>query len=120
MTTKTGIHTAQCKRCGRTLTDPKSVAAKLGPVCTKKRAAEQRAAAVIAKHQPAQVDKAIELIGDAGILPTSSVRAGVFTVVSSNGVDRYTTTPTRCTCPAGTHGRTCYHLVAAELMFAAA
>lgn len=112
--------TAKCKRCGRTLTDPKSVAAKLGPVCAKKSAAAQRASVVIAKHQPAQVDKAIELIGDAGILPTATVRAGVFSVVSSNGVDRYTTTPTTCTCPAGTFGRTCYHLVAAELMIAAA
>jgi hypothetical protein len=113
MTTKT----TKCKRCGRTLTDPKSVAAKLGPVCAKKRAA---ASVVIAKHQPAQVDKAIELIGDAGILPVATVRTGVFSVVSSNGVDRYTTTLTQCTCPAGTHGRTCYHRVAAELMFAAA
>lgn len=119
MTTKTGTRTAQCKRCGRTLTDPKSVAAKLGPVCAKKRAAEARAAAVIAKHQPVQVDKAIELIGDAGILPVEPGRP-VFTVVSSNGVDRYTTTPTQCTCPAGLHGRTCYHLVAAELIVAAA
>lgn len=114
MTTKT---TAKCSRCGRTLTDPKSVAAKLGPVCAKKRAAEQRASEVIAKHQPAQVDKAIELIGDAAILPTGH---GLFLVVSSAGDVRYETSTTRCSCKAGQFGRLCYHRVAAELMLAAA
>lgn len=117
MTTKTATRTAKCKRCGRTLTDPKSVAAKLGPVCAKKRAAEQRASAVIARHQPVQVDKAIELIGDAGILPTEH---GVFLVVSSAGDVRYETTTARCSCKAGQFGRLCYHRVAAELMIAAA
>jgi hypothetical protein len=117
MTTKTTTQTAKCKRCGRTLTDPKSVAAKLGPVCAKKRAAEERASVVIAKHQPAQVDKAIELIGDVAILP---VDRGLFVVVSSTGDIRYETTPERCSCKAGQFGRLCYHRVAAELMVAAA
>lgn len=114
MTTRT---TAKCERCGRTLTDPKSVAAKLGRVCAKRRAAEQRAAEVIAKHQPAQVDKAIELIGDTGIMAT---QPGVFLVVSSAGDVRYETTTARCSCKAGQFGRLCYHRVAAELMLAAA
>lgn len=118
MTTKTTTQqTAKCKRCGRTLTDPKSVAAKLGPVCAKKRAAEQRAAAVIASHKPATVDKAIEVIGDAGVLP---VDAGLFLVTASDGLRQYETTASSCTCTAGVYGRTCYHRVAVELVLAAA
>lgn len=106
----------RCRRCRRTLTDPKSVAAGIGPKCARRRAAEARAAVVIAKHKPTQVDRAIELIGDGGIVATS---AGTFAVVSSSGTDRYTTTSINCTCAAGAYGRTCYHRVAAELMLAA-
>jgi hypothetical protein len=109
--------TAKCKRCGRTLTDPKSVAAKLGRVCAKKHAAAQRASVVIAAHKPATVDKAIELIGDAGVLPVS---AGLFLVAASDGSKAYETTSTSCTCTAGVYGRTCYHRVAVELVLAAA
>lgn len=115
MTTKT--RTATCKRCHATLTDPKSVARRLGPVCARKHAAEQRASAVIAKHNPTQVDKAIELIGDSGILP---VEQGLFLVVSAAGDIRYETTVARCGCKAGQYGRLCYHRVAAELILAAA
>lgn len=110
MTTKT---TAKCRRCGRTLTDPKRVTAGIGRWCAKREAAEK----VIAKHAPAQVDKAIELIGDGGIV---AVSRSTFAVVSSSGVERYTTTSISCTCKAGTYGRTCYHRVAAELMSVAA
>jgi hypothetical protein len=109
MTTKT----SHCARCGRALRSAKSIAAGVGPKCTKRIATA--AAVTVAHHAPAQVAKAIELIGDGAIVRVSPA---TFAVVSSNGVDRYTTTSIDCTCPAGTYGRTCYHRVAAELIAA--
>jgi hypothetical protein len=109
MTTKT----SHCARCGRALRDPKSVAAGVGPKCAKRIAAA--AVTTLAHHKPAQVDKAVELIGDGAIVRLS---AGTFSVVSSSGTDRYTTTPVSCTCTAGFYGRTCYHRVAAQLIAA--
>jgi len=109
MTTKT----SHCARCGRTLRDPKSVAAAVGPRCAKRIAAA--AVTTLAHHAPVQVEKAIELIGDSGIVRTS---AGTFSVVSSSGTDSYVTTSVSCTCTAGIYGRTCYHRVAAELIAA--
>lgn len=119
MTTKTttASRTTNCKRCHRLLTDPKSVARRLGPVCAKKHAAAQRASVVIASHKPATVDKAIEAIGDSAVLP---VAAGLFLVTASDGSKAYETTSTSCTCTAGVYGRLCYHRVAVELVLAAA
>lgn len=108
MTTKT-----QCRRCGRTLTDPKSVSAGVGPRCAKRIA--DAAVIVMAQHSEASVAKATELIGDAGIV---HVGRGLFVTVSSDGVTRYETTATSCACKAGTFGRTCYHQVAAKLIAA--
>lgn len=115
MTTKTTTAkvSGHCARCGRALTDPRSVAAGIGPKCAKRIAAQAKV--IVATHKPAQVAKAVELIGDGAIVRTG---AHTFTVVNSNGVDRYTTTPVLCDCPAGTHGRTCYHRVAAQLIAA--
>lgn len=113
MSTKTTAKTAQCKRCGRTLRDPKSVAAGVGPTCAKRIAAN--AVIVLATAKPAAVDKAIELIGDAGIVHTGH---GTFLTVSSDGTTRYETTTTTCVCTAGTYGRTCYHQIAARLIAA--
>lgn len=109
MTTKT----SQCKRCGRTLTDPKSVAAGIGPRCAKRIA--DAAVIVMAQHSETSVAKAVELIGDAGIV---HVGRGLFVTVSSDGITRYETTAASCACKAGTFGRTCYHQVAAKLIAA--
>lgn len=109
MTTKT----SHCARCGRTLTDPKSVAAGVGPKCAKRIA--KTAVVVMAQRPAAQVDKALELIADGAVVLD---RRGVFTVISSDGAQRYATTPTQCTCKAGTFGRVCYHRVAVELIAA--
>lgn len=105
-TTSTKRHT--CRKCGRGLTDPRSIARGYGPKCFK------RMTAVAVAHKPAQLEKALELIADAGITPVHSGRA--FIVVSSDGTDTYRTAPTGCTCTAGRFGRTCYHQVAAKLL----
>ncbi len=109
MTTKT----SQCKRCGRTLRDPKSVAAGVGPRCAKRIA--EAAVVVMSQHSGPAVDKAIELIGDGGIV---RVGDGLFVTVSSDGATRYETTAGTCACKAGTYGRTCYHQIAAKLIAA--
>lgn len=113
MSTKTTAKTAQCKRCGRTLRDPKSVAAGVGPTCAKRIAAN--AVVLLANVRPAVADKAIELIGDAGIVHTGH---GVFLTVSSDGTTCYETTTTTCACAAGMYDRTCYHQIAARLIAA--
>lgn len=109
MTTKT----SHCARCGRTLRDPKSIAAGVGPRCAKRIA--EAAIVVMAANSAAAVGKAIELIGDAGIV---RVGLGQFVTVSSRGDVRYETTPVSCTCTAGVYGRACYHQVAAQLIAA--
>lgn len=109
MTTKT----SHCARCGRALRDPKSIAAGVGPRCAKRIA--EAAIVVMATNTATSVGKAIELIGDAGIV---RVGAGEFITVSSRGDVRYETTPASCTCTAGVYGRVCYHQVAAKLIAA--
>lgn len=111
--TTTAATTTRCARCGRQLRDPRSVAAGVGPTCRKRITAT--AAVVITRTTPAQLDKALDLIADAAITRTSTA---TFTVISSNGRDRYTTTPASCTCPAGRHHRDCYHRLAATLIAA--
>lgn len=116
----TGMSEHRCMRpgCGRKLTSAKSIAAGYGPVCL---ARIRNAAATVELPgvKPAQHDKALELIADGGIVPTS--RPGVFAAVSSDGTTTYLTdagTGT-CTCKAGQAGRYCYHLAAAAILTAA-
>jgi hypothetical protein len=106
----TTTQTTQCGRCGRTLTDPESVAAGYGPVCAK-RIAE---AAQASTHQPAQVAKAVELIETGGMVTVHHGRA--YRAVSSDGQRTYLVAGEACNCPAGLHGRMCYHRVAVELL----
>lgn len=112
-TTITTPKTCKCLRCGRTLTDPKSVARGYGPTCHGK----ITTAAKVVDAKPAQVAKAVELIEVGGIVPLRGRR--IFTVVASNGTDTYKTSPAGCTCAAGLRGKYgCYHRLAAELIAA--
>src|SRR5690606_4020559 len=90
-TTKT---TARCARCGRALTSARALRTGYGPRCyTMVRAAARE---VAAQHKAHQVAKAIELIEDGGVVPT---------------------TRTGCTCKAGINGRyACYHRIAVEIV----
>lgn len=76
---------------------------------------ERLAVDLVAEYSTRQVDDALELIAEGAIVP---VRRISFTSVSSDGMDLYATTPHTCTCPAGEHGRTCYHTAAARLLSA--
>jgi hypothetical protein len=122
-TTTTATTTAvKCAECGRTLTNLRSIAARRGPTC-RARVAQAIATATtngkLAAYQPAQVAKAVEVVELAAIARVR--RSTAWVVVSSHGnatytVDIHTRT---CTCPAGDHGRRCYHLAAAEILAAA-
>jgi hypothetical protein len=115
----TAEHTAKCLNCGRTRHfRSAAAAAKAAPhgrIC----AAKIRKAAVdavFADFTPAQREKAAELIRDGGLVPTS--RPGVFRTVGSKGDVTYLTHSAACSCPAGLHGRLCYHLAAARVLTA--
>ena len=109
----------KCLRCGRVLRSPKSIAGKYGPVCAAKirKAATEQALTGFTEDQHA---KAVELIADGGIVPTS--RPGVYAATSSDGSTYYVVNlaDPGCTCAAGQHGRACYHLAAARILQAAA
>lgn len=104
--------TARCARCGRALTSARALRTGYGPTCyTKVRTAAREAAT---RHKPHQTAKAIELIEDGGVVPTT--RTGVYHTVGTNG-EIYKTARTGCTCPAGLTGRyVCYHRIAVEIV----
>ncbi|ANN16236.1 hypothetical protein SD37_11670 [Amycolatopsis orientalis] len=112
----TSTTTTRCTRCGRTLRSAASIARGYGRTC----GARIAAAAKVAAHKPAQVEKAVELIADGGLVLRRNGRNRVFEVVASNGTDRYLTAAQACTCKAGLRGvSTCYHRIAAQLVTAA-
>ena len=101
-----------CQDCGRTLRAARSIAARRGPTC----AAKIRRAAKASDAKPEQLAKAVELIDDGGIVPVS--RPGIYAATSSDGTTIYVVSlpDQTCTCPAGQHGRYCYHLAAATIL----
>ena len=108
--------TSKCLRCGHKLRSASSIAAGYGPVCR----ARILLAAIneaVKGFAAAQVDKARELIADGGLIPTG--RPGVFRAVSSKGDTAYLVHSAVCNCPAGLHGRACYHRAAASILVAA-
>jgi hypothetical protein len=112
--TTTTAQPAKCKRCHRKLTDPRSVARGYGRTCAAK--VETKVNATVATFKPAQVDKAMALIAAGGITPS-----GVDTFYVVKGTSAiHRTDATLCTCTAGQHGRTCYHLIAARVLDAVA
>lgn len=111
MTTSTGHH-SHCKTCGRRITAARSLANGRGPVC---QARYEALTAVVAAEQPTQIAKAAELIDDRGLI---QVAGSLWQAASSDGTTRYQVDAAtgRCTCPAGRHGRRCYHLTGLSLM----
>lgn len=112
--TTTTAQPAKCKRCHRVLRDPRSIARGYGRTCAGKVAA--KVAATVATFKQAQVDKAMALIASGGITPSG---VDAFYVVKGAGAI-HRTDATLCTCPAGQHDRTCYHLIAARVLDAVA
>lgn len=117
------VQRTRCARCGRALRATRSVRNGFGPTCGQ----HIRSSAVRMRFRTDQVDKAMELIGDQGIVPHS--RPGTYVTVSRDGSRTYITTAQACTCPAGLWAGTatrdgrpwwtktpCYHRVAVALV----
>lgn len=104
-----------CRRCGRKLRSAKSLATGYGPICRLR-----IAIAIPAGTTQAQLEKALTLIDDDGVIITNVGRRknAVFRTVASNGVDKYLTATNACSCPAGRAERLCYHRVAVALVLA--
>lgn len=103
----------ECRKCRRPLRSAASRAAGIGPRCAAVEAATQGL-------NGKQRDKALELIADGGIAPTS--RKGVYRVTSTDGSATYVTSVTgHCTCAYGCRrssalAKTCYHVAAVKLI----
>jgi len=114
--------TAKCQDCGRKITAAASIAAGRGSGCRAKVRAAARAAAraAVEAAKPAQLAKAIELIEDAGIIRVSAFYE--FAAKSGDGLRTYLVdVPAEtCNCMAGERGRYCYHLLAGQILTAAA
>ncbi len=83
----------------------------MGRTCARRDRAERL-------YKAEQIAKAAELIEDHGVADAGIRTARgrrVFVVVASSGADKYFTTCTACTCPAGLRGRRCYHRLAVVL-----
>ena len=104
-----------CLRCGRTLTSAKSINDGMGRACKAKVAAAAQTAD-LAEYKPVQVAKAVEVIEQGGIVPTS--RVALYLAVSSDGTVNYLVDQIEhsCTCKAGQRGIRCYHLAAADIL----
>jgi hypothetical protein len=119
MTTTQTTETAKCTRCGRTLTDPTSIAAGLGPVC---RRHVHNAANVIDlsafRDAKAASAKATELIEQAGIV--AGPARGLYLAPSTDGAGFYLidTAAGSCTCKGHMYSGRCYHSVAAAIITA--
>jgi len=98
----------RCRRCRRTLRSQATRTAGIGTTCARKERAEQA-------YSADQRAKALQVLEDGAIARTplrTPLGRPVFAVVASSGEQLYFATKTGCTCPAGVHGRRCYHQLA--------
>lgn len=110
--TNTKAHTTKCLRCDRTLRCQASITAGYGRICR----ARILAAAItkaLQGYSKTQLEKALEALTDGALI---RVRQGLWQAVSSDGQGQYLTSTDTCDCPAGQHGRTCYHTAAARMI----
>lgn len=105
----TSVHFACCIRCGRKLTNKTSMRRGYGRKCRNhlNRAARQ----VALTFSETQVRKAANLLRSECV--TWDGTESVYRVISGESI--YWTSPERCTCPAGEHGRRCYHRCAVRI-----
>jgi hypothetical protein len=106
-----------CLRCGRALHSERARRAGYGPECW--------AAILAARNQvdqgawsPGQVDAALELIRDGGIVLIRDPHSYAFRSVASDGAAFYLTVTAACSCPAGQREILCYHRAAVAILLA--
>lgn len=109
---------ARCRRCGRMLTAAATLAdpSGMGRTC-RRRVREQARAEIVAAYKPHQIERALQLIADGGLVATGV--PGEFRAVSGIGDETYAVAAFGCGCKAGQYGRACYHRAARELFLAA-
>lgn len=91
--------------CGRKLTTPRSQVDMVGPKCRRK--LNRRLALALEEFKPETVRKALDAIADGRFTRESG---SVSCWSSQDEGPRYVgITHWTCPCPAGAHGRTCYH-----------
>lgn len=107
----------RCLKCRHVLRSAKSIARGYGPTCAKY--IKENATVAATDFKAVQVEKAVQLIADGGIV--RSIRPRLFFAVSSKGDENYVvnTIDNSCTCKAGLNSRRCYHLAAVQILDAA-
>ena len=107
-----------CIRCGRELRSLRSQRNGYGHECWSAILAASRMPEIRnADWTFAQLDSAVELIRDGGImLWRQSTRNLVYRSVASDGVTAYLTTIQACNCTAGRWERSCYHRLAVAIL----
>lgn len=112
----TETNAPECERCHRALTSAASIARGRGRACQAK--VDAVAAAAVDVIPAPALAKAVAAIRARAI--THRTRA-LYWAVSSNGKQTYEVDARAgsCTCPAGRHGRRCYHVYGAAILAAA-
>ncbi len=110
-----GPEPEHCARCGRPLRCATSRARGYGWGCWARIRRARRLAALVS-YTRQQIDAALELIEDCGIVRLYA--AGAYRAVNSDGTATYLVHAAGCTCPAGLSGRACYHRAAALMVTA--
>ena len=110
------VQVTRCQRpgCGRKIYADQSTDTGFGSSCRARVHLAERLAERHEGFQSWQVAKAVQLIEDNGIVPSSA--PGMFWAVSSDGTRRYVVSLEHCTCDARA---ACYHMVAASILTAA-
>lgn len=118
MATSNAAQHMTCRKCFRAITSARSIREALsnggyGRGCARKVAENAKAAAMTEPVQ--RVDAATEAIEDGAVVHQTR---DLWLVVSSKGDEVYTVDVATggCTCPAGEHGRRCWHVVAVGLL----
>lgn len=104
-----------CLRCGRELRSDRARRTGYGPECwTAILTAAKKAD--LSDWSPGQVDAALELIRDGGIVLVRDPHSYAFRSAASDGAAFYLTVTAACSCPAGQREIRCYHRAAVKIL----
>lgn len=106
-----------CVRCGRPLRSERAQRTGYGPECWTAILAAARWLDLSA-WSPGQVDAALELIRDGGMVLIRDRDSFAYRTAASDGAAFYLTVTAACSCPAGQRELLCYHRAAAQILLA--
>ena len=102
----------RCIGCDRPVRSAEAIARGYGAGCWRKAHRRARLAALTADYTDRQIDDAVELVEDGGVI---HLRGQVFLTVGHRG-DTYRTTTRTCNCARGLAGKPCFHSAAVTLV----